>query len=53
MLTGGPLLGGAPGPTGLGICVILGKPIGGGGGGLLCKITEETSSQLPVLAPLY
>lgn len=37
MLTGGPLLDGAPGPAGPGICGMLGKPEGGGGGGLLCQ----------------
>lgn len=53
MLTGGPLLGGAPGPAGPGFCVMAGKPVGGGGGGLLCKITEKTPSELPVLATRY
>lgn len=38
MLTGAPLLGGAVGPPGPGI---LGKPVGGGGGGLLYR-TEKT-----------
>lgn len=52
MLTGGPLLGGAPGPAGPGICAMAGKPVGGGGGGLLCKIIKKTSSGLPVLATI-
>lgn len=42
MLTGGPLLAGAPGPPGPGICGMAGKPEGGGGGGLLCQIREKT-----------
>lgn len=35
MLTGGPPPGGPVGPPGPGIGAILGKPEGGGGGGLL------------------
>lgn len=50
MLTGGPPLDGAPGgPAGPGICAMAGKPVGGGGGGLLCRITWKMSSELPVL----
>lgn len=41
MLRGGPPLGGAAGPPGPGIGAILGKPEGGGGGGLLYKIKTE------------
>lgn len=53
MLMGGPLHDEAPGPAGPGICAMAGKPVGGGGGGLLCKITEKTSPELPVLATRY
>lgn len=53
MLTGGPLLDGAPGPAVPGLCAMAGKLVGGGGGGLFCKITEKMSSELPVLATRY
>lgn len=41
MLTGGPLLDGAPGPAGPGICGMVGKPEGGGGGGLLYQCERK------------
>lgn len=53
MLTGGPLLGGDPGPAGPGMCGMAGKPEGGGGGGLLCQITKETSSEQSVSVTQY
>lgn len=44
--------GGAPGPAGPGICAMAGKPVGGGGGGLLCKIIKKTLSGLRALATI-
>lgn len=54
MLTGGPLLGGAPGPPGPGILGIAGKPEGGGGGGLIWRIIKKTfTSELVVWVAQY